>query len=522
MVNTPHLTTTGIFLSIEANDYLQQAMQQHREENLYDADRLYAQALQLEPDNVQTLRLKGILAREMGNASESLKLLEQLAELNPDAAEPLNEIALTHMAVGAISKAEQLLRRALEKDPTSINAHSNFGALLHQRGNVRQAINCYRAALELQPDEVELRCNLAKALSDAGEQESAIEECDTALSHSNEHPFVKTVKGAVLLDQENYTAARDILTDALEQGYAEDMSMVNLALAHYQTSDRDAAIDILRQAVELNPLNARAVADLANCYSATKLHAEAIELCENFLQQSPGERLVVGAYALALHNAGHTEKSLALTDCDQLVRVFDIPVPLGFADINVFNNALSALIRADTSLLTNPVSKATFGGDQTGELDMGAALATLALLPVIQDCVSKAANHYLDAGLGDHPVMAPASGSQTIRAWGTVLRAGGRQTAHMHPLGWLSGVYYAHLPAEIKKSATKAGWLEFNIPAERFYRETETSASQFEPREGRLLLFPSWFWHQTLPFTAEDDRISIAFDVVPVDALRML
>jgi tetratricopeptide (TPR) repeat protein len=497
-------------------------MQQHREENLYDADRLYAQALQLEPDNVQTLRLKGILAREMGNTSESLKLLEQLAELNPDAAEPLNELALTHMATGALPKAEQLLRRALKKDPASIKAHSNFGALLHQRGNLQQAINCYQAALKLQPDEVELRCNLAKALSDAGEQEAAIEECDTALSQSNEHPFVKTVKGAVLVDQENYTDARDILTDALEQGYAEDMALVNLALAHYQTGDLDAAIDVLRQAVELNPLNARAVADLVNCYSAKKLHAEAIGLCEEFLQQTPGERLVVGAYALALHNAGDAEKSLALTDCDQLVQVFDIPTPPGFADLNVFNNALSALIRTDTSLLTNPVSKATFGGDQTGELDMGAAIATRGLLPVIQDSVSKAANYYLDAGLADHPAMAPASGSQTIRAWGTVLRAGGQQTAHMHPLGWLSGVYYAHLPAEIKKSTSKAGWLEFNTPPERFYRETETHASQFEPREGKLILFPSWFWHQTLPFEAADDRISIAFDVVPVDALRML
>jgi hypothetical protein len=30
-----------------------------------------------------------------------------------------------------------------------------------------------------------------------------------------------------------------------------------------------------------------------------------------------------------------------------------------------------------------------------------------------------------------------------------------------------------------------------------------------------LLLFPSYFYHRTLPFRSAEQRISIAFDVVP-------
>jgi hypothetical protein len=30
------------------------------------------------------------------------------------------------------------------------------------------------------------------------------------------------------------------------------------------------------------------------------------------------------------------------------------------------------------------------------------------------------------------------------------------------------------------------------------------------------VLFPSYFWHRTLPFEAAETRISIAFDAVPV------
>ena len=32
---------------------------------------------------------------------------------------------------------------------------------------------------------------------------------------------------------------------------------------------------------------------------------------------------------------------------------------------------------------------------------------------------------------------------------------------------------------------------------------------------GRLVLFPSWFWHRTLPFAQAGERISVAFDVMP-------
>jgi hypothetical protein len=36
-----------------------------------------------------------------------------------------------------------------------------------------------------------------------------------------------------------------------------------------------------------------------------------------------------------------------------------------------------------------------------------------------------------------------------------------------------------------------------------------------KPRAGRLVLFPSYLWHGTLPFTDDAPRMTVAFDVVP-------
>ena len=36
-----------------------------------------------------------------------------------------------------------------------------------------------------------------------------------------------------------------------------------------------------------------------------------------------------------------------------------------------------------------------------------------------------------------------------------------------------------------------------------------------EPRLGRVVLFPSFLFHRTVPFRGKDRRISIAFDLLP-------
>jgi len=36
-----------------------------------------------------------------------------------------------------------------------------------------------------------------------------------------------------------------------------------------------------------------------------------------------------------------------------------------------------------------------------------------------------------------------------------------------------------------------------------------------KPERGMLVLFPSYFWHGTVPFGGSDTRLTVAFDAVP-------
>ncbi len=498
------------------------AMQAHRAGDLFEADLLYTEALDTDPSHLKALRLRGILARDRGDLDKSLLLLQRAHALAPADPEPLGEIALAQMAAGELHAAEYSLRQALALDPRSVKTLVNLGALLQHRGHVQTAITCYQQALEREPDDLQLQCNLAKALADAGRTAEALARCATAIESSGGHPSALAVRGAVLIDARQYADARSALAQAIELNPADDMALVNLALCCYELDDKPTAASALRQAVRSNPFNARAVADLANCFTALDDVNGALNLCDGFLQQHPGERLVIAAQALALLNAGETAAADALTNFDALIKVYDLPCPPVFSNSEEFHTALAQTVRADPSLLDNPVSKSTYGGAQTGELNLATPGCLAEFAAAIRRAVTAAIAEWLAAGLQNHPLMAPATADWSVRAWGTVLRAGGQQTPHMHPLGWLSGVYYVQVPAAMTARDSEAGWLEFGRPPERFFGNAQPAVKRYEPVAGRLLLFPSWFWHQTVPFQCDGERISIAFDVMPKAALRLI
>jgi hypothetical protein len=74
------------------------------------------------------------------------------------------------------------------------------------------------------------------------------------------------------------------------------------------------------------------------------------------------------------------------------------------------------------------------------------------------------------------------------------------------------------VPAVVAEpTANEAGWIEFGRPPPEFKARAEPEVRTYRPEEGLMLLFPSYLYHRTIPFDAEEARICIAFDVVPTE-----
>ena len=80
-------------------------------------------------------------------------------------------------------------------------------------------------------------------------------------------------------------------------------------------------------------------------------------------------------------------------------------------------------------------------------------------------------------------------------AWAIVMESEGHQVPHIHPTGWISGVYYLRLPdfeAATKKESS-AGCLEFGAPPPDIPFDGEPHLKTVQPEECMLVLFPSFF-----------------------------
>ena len=115
-----------------------------------------------------------------------------------------------------------------------------------------------------------------------------------------------------------------------------------------------------------------------------------------------------------------------------------------------------------------------------------------------------------------HPVNLTRPKEYSIESWCVVLNTNGHQAPHIHPSAWLSGVYYVKLPEDFDQQKTPdAGYIVFGKGKEGLHHVDAPDTLTIKPVEGEFVMFPSYFWHHTIPLESKFERICLAFNVVP-------
>jgi Putative 2OG-Fe(II) oxygenase len=137
------------------------------------------------------------------------------------------------------------------------------------------------------------------------------------------------------------------------------------------------------------------------------------------------------------------------------------------------------------------------------------------LVDRLQLRITETVNRYI-ADLGadeDHPFLSRRrNGFAYSGSWSSRLRDCGFHTNHVHPMGWISSCYYVAVPDVVADISARQGWIKFGEPS---FETGLDIRRAIQPVPGRLVLFPSYMWHGTLPFRSQSARLTIAFDAVP-------
>jgi Putative 2OG-Fe(II) oxygenase len=213
---------------------------------------------------------------------------------------------------------------------------------------------------------------------------------------------------------------------------------------------------------------------------------------------------------MALRQMGDP-RSREICDYDLMVQPFDLGAPNGYANMAEFNAALSESLQRLHVLETHPLDQSLRHGSQT----------TRSLLAV-DDPVIKLYLQALEAPIRAYIATMqkphhPWSGRKTEHfkfsgCWSVKLKPNGYHVNHLHPAGWISSAYYVSLPEVTKAGENQEGWIKFGEP--RWPTPKCGIEKVVQPKEGRLVLFPSYMWHGTIPFS-QGERLTAPFDVVP-------
>ena len=152
----------------------EQAKQLHEAGDLAEAEALYREAAEKEPESFKAFNNLGTVLEEQGRFDEAISAYRQGVEIQPDC-------FLLHYNLGhALHRAERLSEaflvyvRAVQLEPESFETHYNLGNLLMEQGRYESAASAYRRSLEF-CESKEIYSNLGSALFEQKQLSEAVE-----------------------------------------------------------------------------------------------------------------------------------------------------------------------------------------------------------------------------------------------------------------------------------------------------------------------------------------------------------
>ncbi len=517
----------------------------HAAGRLADAESCYHRTISLKPESVEAHYHLGLTLEKQGRAQEALAAHNAAVSHNPLFAPALTRIGALFLENERLQEALDALQRAVAANPGFVDAHYSLGRTHGRLGRHDESIADFRRALELAPNRIEICIALGNSLRDAGRIEEALAAYRVAigidpcradvhaeyarLAHEQgqsdpfrtfaaarrqapANPDLPLMEAHLRFRGGDLDAAEQLLRDAqaVAPGRADILAFIGTVLAE-QKHFADAAI-YFERAISVDPASSALRDQFGYALLKAGDFAQARQQFERALHIKPSEQSAVAGLLLALREEGDP-RYRHFADFDRFVRVYEISTAPG-VDSAEFLDVLVSELRDAHFGRFEPIDQTLRGGTQTlGDLFLRSSPGIAALRRAIAERVGD----YVRSITQDLPAVGMAHRSGSFRfagSWSCLLKPQGFHTNHIHPEGWISSAFYADLPKAIEKDETREGW--FKLGESNLGLGAMDRPERFvKPERGMLVLFPSYFWHGTVPFGGSGTRLTVAFDVVP-------
>ena len=242
------------------------AVKHHQGGRPQEAEAIYRQVLQHDPQQPDALHLLGLLAYENGRHRQAIDYLNRAIRVKPDEAAFHCDLGIVHRALGELDQAVSAHQRALELDPDFTNAHYNLGNVRGQQGRPEAAAAAFRRALAINPAHSQAANNLGKLLHEQGDIEEATELFRQAVEAAPNSAEAHYNLGRMLLAEGKLDEAVAALRRSAAGGAAYFEVQIDLARALHRQKEFTPAAEALERAARLAPDSAEAHNSLGSVF----------------------------------------------------------------------------------------------------------------------------------------------------------------------------------------------------------------------------------------------------------------
>lgn len=219
----------------------------------------------------------------MGLHEDALTRFQQALEIKPDDPQTLTNLSNLYSAMGRLDEAIGQLDAAIRSSPSCAEVYSNLGVVYRKKGDLNAAESCLRKALELKPAFVDALCNLGAVLSDRLEPDEAEVCYREALQHDPGNRTALRNYGNLYQTRGQYDKAEECYLRALSSDRNDIETASSLASLHERRGNHEAAITLLTPLITSGHYNTDSATTYATICRKLDRHEDAISLLEGLL-----------------------------------------------------------------------------------------------------------------------------------------------------------------------------------------------------------------------------------------------
>ncbi|MDO8909900.1 MAG: putative 2OG-Fe(II) oxygenase [Pseudohongiella sp.] len=466
-------------------------------------------------ESLQSMTARADALKARGNYQDALLIYRLAVESWPQSAVAVHNLASILGDLGHHEESASTASRAIKMGLKAPETHLVLARALTHSGKTGPAQSAYRDAINLRSDMAPALFELSQLIwmSTANKVLALQPLVDAVRANPMSGPLHFSLSQALAFTGDRKAAAQ-VLLDLASRGGADASLIAQAADLLIEIDALDMARELAMQAYQSDKVSLGVLLTLLRAAIASGDRVGAAAAAAEACVRSPLNQHVLALQATVWRMLDDPRFDV-LYDYKNVVRSYLIEPPAGWSSRADYLKDLAAELKAAHQYRTHPFGHSVREGSQLPNLLTVQTPAMQAFRQALAAPVQQHIDHLSSIGNQPLPLVGRNTGRWQIQGiWSVLLRPGGFHVDHVHPEGWLSSAFYVELPQAVEDE-NHEGWIRFG-EAGAVVQPHQPAQHFVKPEPGMLVLFPSYMWHGTVPFTGTQSRLTVALDIIPV------